>query len=109
MIDKTNITRQVTFIPSEFSNVGLGDKPGAVYYMNAYTEEVILEQLILEVNSEEHNVRPSYAYFLCNRDYSVSFYIGSSVYRSVFNPIDKRLNQTVDLNIPVRFANPLEQ
>ena len=106
-MDKENLKRQVSFIPSEFSAIGPGEKPGATLYMNAYTEEILLEQLVLEVDSEDYTVKPSYAYFLCDKDSTPNMYIGSSLYRSVFSPIDRKTKKTFNLDIPVQFAVPL--
>lgn len=106
-MDKNNLTRMVSFTPSEFSPIGHGEKPGSIIYMNNYTEEMILEQLILEVESDTYKVRPSYAYFICSSDATPNLYIGSSMYRSVFNPVNMKTNEKIDLNIPIRFANPV--
>lgn len=103
------IIRKVSFVPSEFYPVKTGDKPGSLYYMNSWVpERIILEQLLLEVTRDTYKVIPSYAYFVCDSEFNPVFYIGSNMYRSVFNSNDIKNNTIIDLNIPVKFSEPIQ-
>lgn len=104
-----NIVRRVSFVPADFYPVKSGEKPGSLIYANAWiTDRIIMEQMMLEVNADDFKVRPSYGYFLCDSVGNPTMYLGSNLYRSVFNPVDHKTGEEIDLHKPVYLISDIE-